>query len=271
MTVTLSENVSDTLTNRVWDEWKNTGIRTELTWLELHRLAERFLKICREQEHDYREFDFYTLIDSNLNYYENVSLLDEAISQPQSEVEKEAASKLKDYLTEEKLKEYSTQEKTVIDEIASKNQTLDKRIKQIAKAQESQVLDTEEIKKEIQQVKTDIISELSKIPDLREQVEALMKSKTFNQLGLALKPMTATQPPQPKPKRQITFPSWLKPKKPIKLLDALAGAFTTAIWCAATGWITQSFQLSYGLVIGLGVFWLGFIVVFRLMIGGILD
>jgi len=76
----LSESVSDTLTNRVWDAWSKTGITSRyMTWLELHRLAEHFLKICREQEHDYREYDFYTLIDSNLNYYENLAELDNQI------------------------------------------------------------------------------------------------------------------------------------------------------------------------------------------------
>ena len=69
METKLSESVPDTLTNRVWDAWSKTGITSRyMTWMELHKLAEHFLKICREQERDHREFDFYVLIDSNLNY-----------------------------------------------------------------------------------------------------------------------------------------------------------------------------------------------------------
>src|SRR5208283_3089355 len=158
-TVTLSESVSDTLTNRVWKTWEHDGIKNRfLTWMELHRLAEHFLKICKEQEHDYQEFDFYTLIDSNLNYYENLAELDNNIAQPKEATEKEASNKLKDYLTEEELKKYTSQERSVIDDITTKNESLDKKLNKLngkLKAQELQQLDTEEIKKQIKQVQND--------------------------------------------------------------------------------------------------------------------
>ena len=72
------------------------------------------------------------------------------------------------------------------------------------------------------------------------------------------------------PKTQYKIPAWIKPHH-IHPLDAFAGAMTFIIWLAATGWIIQSFHLGYGTIIGLAVFWLFFIVAFRLMIGGLLD
>ena len=40
MTVTLMEDTSRVLTDRVWDAWKNTGIHTHtLEWLDVHNLA----------------------------------------------------------------------------------------------------------------------------------------------------------------------------------------------------------------------------------------
>jgi len=74
-----------------------------------------------------------------------------------------------------------------------------------------------------------------------------------------------------KPKTQYKIPDWIKPKHSIHFLDAFAGVVTFIIWLAATGWIIQSFHLTYGTLIGLAVFWLFFVVAFRLMIGGILD
>jgi hypothetical protein len=61
------------------------------------------------------------------------------------------------------------------------------------------------------------------------------------------------------------------PKHKMGFLDFFAGAVTFIIWLAATAWIWQSIHFSWGLLIGLAVFWLAFVVVFRLMIGGILD
>lgn len=67
------------------------------------------------------------------------------------------------------------------------------------------------------------------------------------------------------------LPECLVPKRKIKILDYTAGIITLIIWLVSTAWITQSYPITYALIIILAVFWLGFIVVFRLMIGGILD
>ena len=72
-------------------------------------------------------------------------------------------------------------------------------------------------------------------------------------------------------KQQYTTPKAVDQKHRMGLLDLVAGAFVTVIWFAASGWILQSFILSWGLVIELAMFWVFWIIVFRLMIGGILD
>ena len=279
MTLTLAEDTSRVLTDKVWDSWQSTGINSRyLSWIELKHLANHFLKMCREQNRDYREFDFYTMVDSNLNYYENLAELDNQLGQSETVKESEAANKLKDYLTEEQLSEYSATEKTVIDTIETSNKTLQKKVGQITKkleAQETQQVNTEEIKQQLEKLHSEqaqLIAKISNLPNRDQMIEALIESKAFKKLGEALKPITAATPPQPiKQKKQRSLPTWIKPKNPIRFLDAFAGAVTLIIWLAATGWIIQAFSLSYASVIGLSVFWLSFIVVFRLMIGGILD
>jgi hypothetical protein len=277
--LTLSEDVSRTLTDRVWDDWQKTGINSRyMSLVEIKHLANHFLKMCREQNRDYREFDFYTMVDSNLNYYENLAELDNQLGQSQEVKETEASNKLKDYLTEEELKAYTPQQKTVIDNIETKNQTIEKKLSKLTKkidAQETQQVETNEIKEQLEKLHNDqaqLIAKISNLPNRDQMIEALIESKAFKKLGEALKPITITQPqPTPKTKKQHSLPTWIKPKHEIRLLDAFAGIVTLIVWLAATGWIIQSFSLTYASIIGLSIFWLGFVVAFRLMIGGILD
>lgn len=64
------------LTRQTWQYWRNLNTKPRLTWLELHKLAEHLTKLCREQEHDFQQIDFRSLIDSQLDYYENLDALD---------------------------------------------------------------------------------------------------------------------------------------------------------------------------------------------------
>ena len=134
----------------------------------------------------------------------------------------------------------------------------------------------DQLNEAVKKQETLAINKLEAIVNLPEMVEVLKKTKSFTVLGEALTPLTVyqdTQKPKEKPlllKRETKLSAWLKSKR-VKPLDALAGAFTTLIWGAASGWIIQSFHLTYSTAIGLGVFWLCYIVVFRLVIGGILD
>jgi hypothetical protein len=236
--------------------------------------------MCREQERDYREYDFYTMVDSNLNYYENLAELDNQLGQSETVKEKEAANKLKDYLTEEQLNEYSATEKNVIEEVQTTNKTLQKKIGQITKkleAQQNQQIDPEQLKHELEEmtrVQTLIYAKLEQLPNLDQQISALLQSSRFQDLGRALQPIKPSikepSPEKPNKPKLSGLSVWLK-RKQIKLLDAFAGAVTSVIWLAVSGWVIQAFGLTYLSVIGLAVFWLGFIVVFRLMIGGILD
>jgi Mg2+ and Co2+ transporter CorA len=278
MQIALSENQADKLTDKLWERWQKDGIHSRrMTYLEVHNLAEYFLKVCKQQEKDYQEFDFYTLIDSNLNFYENRAEINNQLDQPATSG-KEHLEKLKDYLTDEQIKEYTTEDRTVIEQLQQKSQTAEKQLKQIRKAQEAQQetqLDTNQIKeqiREIQNTQDRIMSKLENLPNLDQQIEALLKSKNFKDLGTALKPFTENKPEKPpKPKRRFSFPAWLKPKQQIKPLDAFAGAMGTLIYLAASGWILSSFSVSWGLIAGLSGLWLSFVVVFRLVVGGILD
>lgn len=72
MQTLINKDASEELTNRLWTHWKNNGTNPRgKTWLEIKKLSDHFLKLCRDQERDYQEYDFLTLVDSSLNYYEN--------------------------------------------------------------------------------------------------------------------------------------------------------------------------------------------------------
>jgi|WetSurMetagenome_2_1015567.scaffolds.fasta_scaffold117070_2 hypothetical protein len=128
--VTLSENTADHLADRVWQQWEKTGIKSRyMTYLEVHHIAEHFLKICSEKEIDYQEFDFYTLVDSNLNYYENIAQLDEhpALGKPISEADKAYMNQIADQAEVEiKSIEVLEEEKQ---KLINKNKKLEKTLK----------------------------------------------------------------------------------------------------------------------------------------------
>jgi hypothetical protein len=179
----------------------------------------------------------------------------------------------------------------------------------------------EELKKQQKENTDKIMARLEAIPNLDDMVKAMEKSKSFQQLGQALRPLSATkaerqrvaenikmelipgqgwvnvndprykQPeatpiPQPaivqpeppqriekpqQPRREFHLPTWLKPQRKLSVLDSFGAAMVVLIWGAATGYFLTSYALNWLTLIGLGAFWLVFIVVFRLVIGGILD
>lgn len=75
------ETIEDRLTNSLWDHWKTQDTTTKLTWLEVQKLACALTKLSRQSDIDYQEFDFQSLIDSKLTYYENLSIIEEAVYQ----------------------------------------------------------------------------------------------------------------------------------------------------------------------------------------------
>jgi ribosomal protein L40E len=76
-------------------------------------------------------------------------------------------------------------------------------------------------------------------------------------------------PVMPQQKQPI-IPAWIKPHQ-MKPLDFFAGAVVFVMWIAATMLIINSFGLGPWTIIGLGIFWLVFVVVYRVVAGGILD
>jgi hypothetical protein len=261
---TLMENVSESLTKNLWQLWKTNHIETKMTWLEVQKLAQQFIKMCQEAQVDHQAIDFINTIDSKLNYHENLSSLDNEVyrfANPQSALDAMG----EDYKTAEELKEK-------IGTAETKNANLKRKI---TIQKENQIFDNQEIKDEIKKVQDQqsrIITALSNLPNLEQQIKALQESSSFKDLGKTLSPIIETIPEKPvKPKRHYSLPKWLKPNQEVKLLDAFAGALVFVLWVAATGWMLSSFGFSWGFVAGLAVFWLVFIVAFRVIIGGILD
>ncbi len=80
--MTINETVEDTLTNSLWQKWKQQGTQTKMTWLEIQKLACALTKMSREQNLDYQAFDFQAIVDSKLNYYENLSQIENTVYGP---------------------------------------------------------------------------------------------------------------------------------------------------------------------------------------------
>lgn len=129
----------------------------------------------------------------------------------------------------------------------------------------------EELSKQMKSMQCLIMARLETVPDLANKIEALSQSRNFKDLGNALRPIT-TKPPAPvKPKKQWILPSWTKPQQHIKLLDAFAAVMVFVMWIGFSYGILEAFALSWSVIVGLAGLWLGFVVAFRLVIGGILD
>jgi hypothetical protein len=275
MTLQLSEDVSKTITDRVWEQWQKTGITSRfMSYLELKHCADFFLKLCKEQGRDYREFDFYMLVDSNLNYYENRAEIENELGGLNSEKEKEIADKLKDYLTDNQLKEYTSEEKNIIETLQNKNKNLDKKLNHIIKKMdENQCEPTggidETLKREMEEmsrIQTLIMARLDQLPNLDQQITALLSSQKFKDLGRALQPLSPNiqeQPNKPKPV--------VKPKRKIALLDMFAAVVVTIMFIGFTYGILSAFGIGWGSIVGLSALWLTYVVVVRLVAGGILD
>ena len=121
--LTLAENPQEKLTGNLWEKWKTAGYTDQpnaLTWMEVNNLAGFYLKTCRAAGADYRDFDFETLVDHTLNYYENTSMIVNAIGQPSETTDQAALAELNGKLQEDygitidkKLKPHSELEQTV--------------------------------------------------------------------------------------------------------------------------------------------------------------
>lgn len=81
----LCDNPVETLTESLWKKWVSAGYTTQpnsLTWMEVNNLSKYYVQLCQKTGADYRDFDFETILDHTLNYYENKSLIDNTVGQP---------------------------------------------------------------------------------------------------------------------------------------------------------------------------------------------
>jgi hypothetical protein len=310
--LTLADNPQETLTHKLWEQWKTAGYNdrpNSLTWLEVSNLTAFFLKICREKNLDWQSLDFRNMIDPTLNYYENQSAIAEAVGEPLSAIEQEAYKDYMDKVASEAQTEIETAE-----QLAEKNAVLERQNRKL-KAKETETLDSQQIKAEIQQINHNqaaILNKLEQLPNLNAQIQALKQSQNFKDLGHALSPV-ATKPvktltndgdpnkplhytphgegieycqycgakldaqavkcwncnapiKQPKKPALIALIEILKPKNK-SASTVFAGAMVLVIWIAATGWMLTNFELNWITVIGLAVFWMLFVVAYKVVVG----
>jgi hypothetical protein len=278
METQLCEDKTKTLTDQVWGQWQQKGIDSRyLTYIELKHLTEYFLKICTQQNRDPREYDFYTLVDSNLNYYENRAEIENELTGLNSEAETKAANILKDYLTEDELKAYTPQQKNIIEDIETQNKILTKKVGQLTKKMETQQIDPEALKQELDDIQnkmTLMYARFEQIPNLNQLVVALEKSQNFKQVGQAIRPITKfpeTKPvDNPAPKKKRGF--WnLISKEEIGFLDKLAITCTTLLWGGLTYGAFTSWGFTWQVLVGMALFWVFYPVAIRIVAGGILD
>ena len=68
------------LTDLVWNEWKQRGITPRLSWIELNHLATYLVEQAKQKGFDYQAIDFQSIIDSGINYRENLKALEDAVN-----------------------------------------------------------------------------------------------------------------------------------------------------------------------------------------------
>jgi hypothetical protein len=278
----LCEDPKRTLTDRVYNQWKDAGYTTKpyaLTWMEVNNLAGSYLKLCEEKGIDSQEFDFPNIIDHRFNYEENKSVIFETINgNPQGPSDKEQFEKLKDYLTEDQLKEYSMKEKNIIEGIENTNKSLTKKVGQLTKKMETQTIDPEALRHElddIQEVQSQIYARLENIPNLAQLVTALEKSQSFKQVAQSIKPILPNyieakpEPPTPKKKKRNIW-SWFS-KEEISFLDKIAIGCTSLLWGGLTYGAFTSWGYTWQVLCGMAVFWIFYPVMIRIVAGGALD
>jgi len=73
--------VSLEVTRHIWRNWKTSREKPALTFLELKHLAQHVNQRCLNADVDPREIDLFSLLDSTLNYYENLNYLDMYLKQ----------------------------------------------------------------------------------------------------------------------------------------------------------------------------------------------
>jgi hypothetical protein len=280
----LSDNPQETLTAKVWEQWQKTGATTRphsLTWIELNNLTGYFLKTCTAKKLDYQAYDFLSILDSKLNYYENQSAIDEAIAGPLSE--------------DEAYQRY---------EADMNQQTLKEEMQQINDTQAAAINKIEQTPNLPQLVEA--LNQSQSFQSLGKALNLIVNPppkpiKTMTNDGNPDKPAHYTYhgqgaeyckycgnkidagtikcpncgaPIKEEENNKTIYdriPECFKPKKPIKLLDALAAIMLTTIWLSVTYAALTSGSITWITVVAIAFWWILYVVVFRIVVGGILD
>lgn len=71
----------------LWARWKRNGQAEtwKINYLETKQLFDSLLNLCQNAGLDPQTFDFETIIDRGLSYYENLEKLKEAVGNPKTE------------------------------------------------------------------------------------------------------------------------------------------------------------------------------------------
>ena len=121
----LCEDTSRTLTDKIFNQWKDAGYTNKpyaLTWIEVNQLIKHFLQACRDKAADYQDYDITTILDHNLNYYENLAEIDNTVGQTSKDSEKEDYAK---WMNE------AEQEQAIVKDLEEQNKKLEARNKKI--------------------------------------------------------------------------------------------------------------------------------------------
>jgi hypothetical protein len=98
----VAEPIEDKLAQDIWEDWQQKNQTRYWKYFEITGLTKQFIKMCREQQRDYREFDITKTLDSHLTYEENQALINKLFFGDQNILsEQEAFNELNEKLAED--------------------------------------------------------------------------------------------------------------------------------------------------------------------------
>jgi hypothetical protein len=83
--------IEENLARSAWNHWRAD---TKLTFIEVMQLAAHFTKTCRNADQDYKAYDFTSMLDSQLLYDENLTLIDQELKPTTNDTYAEALEQL---------------------------------------------------------------------------------------------------------------------------------------------------------------------------------
>ena len=77
----MQTTIETEVTRQIWQRWQHNSVKPNLTWIELYKLVLHTSQQCQLNGVDPQELDLLSLIDSSLNYYENLNALNVQLQQ----------------------------------------------------------------------------------------------------------------------------------------------------------------------------------------------